>query len=665
MPQSSLTPQSGNGGPGSPNQSKRRTPWRSTQFLLPLIIFLGLNLLVANVLFPPAQATVITVPYNVFVKDVKAGDVVSITSTSNTITGTFRHKTGVSATSKTKALHFATQRPTFAADNLEALLAQHNVTINAQNPNPPTSFLVELLYSFGPTLLFVLIFLWFIRRSTQNAGGGLFSLGRSKARLYDPERPATTFQDVAGIEEAKEELEEIVDFLKQPGKYQRLGGTVPKGVLLIGLPGTGKTLLAKAVAGEAGVPFFSMSASEFIEMVVGVGASRVRDLFAKAREAAPAIIFVDELDAIGRSRSSGPSFGGHDEREQTLNQILTEMDGFDSREGVIVLAATNRADVLDAALLRPGRFDRRVMVHPPDRVGRAAILRIHTRGVPLGPDIDLDNLASQTPGLVGAELRNLVNEAALLAARKDRAAVTMEDFSDSLEKVLLGTARRIVLSAEDRERTAYHESGHALLGLLVPAADPVRRVSIVPRGRALGVTVQSPVDDRQNYPETYLRARMVGALGGRAAEKLIYDVVTTGAESDLQQVTSIARQMVVHWGMSPRVGPLNLGEDQDQSQMMISQRPYSEATAEVIDSEVRRIVEECFDEALHLLSDNKEKLVTLTTALLREDSLNEEEILQVTGLPPKPGPIVPLAGEQNGKLAAPDPAPTPAVPSNT
>jgi cell division protease FtsH len=661
-----MTPPSGNGRPGAPGQPTRQSPWRSTRFILPLVIFLGLNLLVANVIFPPAQTKVITLPYNVFLKDVKAGDVASITSTSDTIQGTFRHKTGVSAKSKTKALHFATQLPSFAGGQLEQVLQQHNVTINAENPNPPTSVLVELLYSFGPTLLFVLIFLWLIRRTTQNAGGGLFSLGRSKARLYDPERPATTFQDVAGIEEAKEELEEIVDFLKQPLKYQRLGGTVPKGVLLIGLPGTGKTLLARAVAGEAGVPFFSISASEFIEMVVGVGASRVRDLFAKAREAAPAIIFVDELDAIGRSRSAGPSFGGHDEREQTLNQILTEMDGFDSREGVIVLAATNRADVLDAALLRPGRFDRRVMVHPPDRVGRAAILRIHTRGVPLGPDIDLDNLASQTPGLVGAELRNLVNEAALLAARRDRSAVTMEDFSDSLEKVLLGAARQIVLSEDDRERTAYHESGHALLGLLVPAADPVRRVSIVPRGRALGVTVQSPVDDRQNYPETYLRARMVGALGGRAAEKLVYDVVTTGAESDLQQVTSIARQMVVHWGMSPRVGPLSLGDDSDQNQMMISQRPYSEATAEVIDSEVRRIVEECFDEALRLLTENRQKLVDLTTALLREDSLNEEEILQVTGLPPKPNTMIPLAGEQNGKIAASaPPRSTPVVPSSS
>ncbi len=648
----------GRSGVGSPN--RRPNQWRSIQFLLPLGVFLALNLLIANVFFPPAQPKSITIPYNVFISDVKSGDVTSITSTGDTIQGTFRHQTGVTPSSKNKAKDFSTQLPSFAGGQLETLLQQHNVTINAKNPNPPANVLLVLLESFGPTLLFVLVFLWFMRRSAAAAGGGLFSLGRSQARLYDSERPATTFADVAGIEEAKEELEEIVDFLRQPAKYQRLGGTVPKGVLLVGLPGTGKTLLARAVAGEAGVPFFSISASEFIEMVVGVGASRVRDLFSKAREAAPAIIFIDELDAIGRSRSAGPSFGGHDEREQTLNQILTEMDGFDSREGVIVLAATNRADVLDAALLRPGRFDRRVQVLPPDRVGRAAILKIHTRGVPLGPDIDLDNLASQTPGLVGAELRNLVNEAALLAARKERTAVTMADFTEALEKVLLGAARHVVLSEDDRQRTAYHESGHALLGLLVPAADPVRRVSIVPRGRALGVTVQSPVDDRQNYPETYLRARIVGALGGRAAEKLIYDVVTTGAESDLQQVTQIARQMVVRWGMSPKVGPLNLSDEGDQSSMMISQRPYSETTAEVIDAEVRRIVEECFEEALRLLGENRDKLVALTTALLREESLNEEQILQVTGLPAKPRAAPPgLAGARRQVEEKPEvPAPT-------
>jgi cell division protease FtsH len=635
---------------GSP-PPRRSSPWRSLQFLLPVAIFLALNILVANVFFPPASPKTITIPYNRFVTEVQANDVTSITATGDSIEGTFKRPTGASDSSKNTALHFTTQVPAFAGGQLESLLSAHNVTINAQNPNPPTSALVEILYSFGPTLLFLVFFVWLMRRTTASAGGGLFSLGRSQARLYDPEKPATTFADVAGIEEAKEELEEIVDFLRQPGKYQRLGGSIPKGVLLVGLPGTGKTLLARAVAGEAGVPFFSISASEFIEMVVGVGASRVRDLFNKAKAAAPAIIFIDELDAVGRSRSVGPSFGGHDEREQTLNQILTEMDGFDSREGVIVLAATNRADVLDSALLRPGRFDRRVMVQPPDRVGRAAILRIHTKGVPLAADVDLDALASRTPGLVGAELRNLVNEAALTAARRNRAAVTMDDFTESLEKVLLGAARRIVMSTEDRERTAYHEAGHALLGLLVPEADPVRRVSIIPRGRALGVTVQAPVDDRQNYPETYLRARIVGALGGRAAEQLVYGVVTTGAESDLQQVTNIARQMVVRWGMSPKIGPLNLADDPEQQTMMITQHPYSEATAQVIDSEVRRIVDECFAEAVNLLEQNRDKLRDLTTALLREESLEEAEILRVTGLPPKPVAPEPLRQPEKEPVA--------------
>ncbi len=371
-----------------------------------------------------------------------------------------------------------------------------------------------------------------------------------------------------------------MDFLREPQKYQRLGGTVPKGVLLVGAPGTGKTLLARALAGEAKVPFFSIAASEFVEAIVGVGASRVRDLFAKARAAAPAIIFIDELDAIGRSRAAAIRVGGNDEQEQTLNQILTEMDGFDAQQGVIVLAATNRADVLDQALLRPGRFDRRIQVQPPDRRGRAAILRIHARNVPLGPDVDLDKVAAQTPGLVGADLRNLVNEAALAAARKGETAVSMVDFADSIEKTLLGSERKIMLSDADRERIAYHESGHALLGLLVAGADPVKKVTIIPRGQALGVTLQSPIDDRFNYGEDYLRARMVGALGGRAAERLVYGVVTTGAENDLQQVARIAREMVVRWGMSPKVGPLNYS---DSDTGAFQQRPYSEATAQLID----------------------------------------------------------------------------------
>jgi cell division protease FtsH len=361
----------------------------------------------------------------------------------------------------------------------------------------------------------------------------------------------------------------------------------------------------------------------------------VRDLFAKARAAAPAIIFIDELDAIGRSRAAAIRVGGNDEQEQTLNQILTEMDGFDSREGVIVLAATNRADVLDSALLRPGRFDRRVEVLPPDRAGRAAILRIHTRNVPLAADVDLDNIASQTPGLVGADLRNLVNEAALLAARRNRPAVTADDFSDALEKVMLGAERRIVLSSEDRERTAYHESGHALLGLLVPGSDPVKKVSIVPRGRALGVTVQAPVDDRFNYSDQYLRGRITGALGGRAAELLVYNIATTGAENDLLQVTRIAREMVARWGMSPKVGPLNFADGSDAVQGVVAgQRPYSEATAELIDQEVRRIVEECMEDAKKFLREHRSQLDALATALLAEDTLNEAQVLKVTGLAP-------------------------------
>jgi len=438
---------------------------------------------------------------------------------------------------------------------------------------------------------------------------------------------------VAGIDDAESELVEIVDFLKNPGKYQRLGGTVPKGVLLVGAPGTGKTLLARAIAGQAGVPFFSLSASEFVEMIVGVGASRVRDLFRQAREAAPSIIFIDELDAIGRTRGSGVQLGGHDEREQTLNQILTEMDGFDSREGIIVLAATNRADVLDQALLRPGRFDRRVLVQRPDRVGRAAILAVHTKGVPLSPDVSLERIAAETPGLVGAELRNLVNEAALLAARKDENSVNAGHFSEAMQKITLGPARNILLNLAERERTAYHESGHALLSLLMPGGDTVHRVSIIPRGMALGATYQLPLDDRTSYAEDYLRARIVSALGGRAAEKLVYGVVTSGAEGDLQQVTEIARLMVLRWGMSEALGPVSLVAPQDDGLPMAFQRqPYSEATAEKIDAEIRRIVEESHREADRLLSENRDKLDALAQALLKAESLGEKEIRAATGI---------------------------------
>ena len=615
---------------------------RTLRFWVMLAILLVANIVISNLAFSAGQPPTVTISYNTFLDQVETGNVVSITSTGEAITGTV--KSPVKDSSGTSSTKFQTQRPSFASDDLETALRQHNVTMNAKDPNPPIPLWVTLLSSFGPALLFVLLFLYLSRRAASaGAGGILGSFGQSRARLYNPERPSVTFEDVAGIDEVKAELQEVVDFLREPQKYQRLGGTMPKGVLLVGPPGTGKTLLARAVAGEAKVPFFSIAASEFVEAIVGVGASRVRDLFAKARAAAPAIIFIDELDAIGRSRAAAVRIGGNDEQEQTLNQILTEMDGFDSREGVIVLAATNRPDVLDPALLRPGRFDRRVTVQPPDRRGRAAILRIHTRNVPLAPDVNLDDIASQTPGLVGADLRNLVNEAALGAARGGGVAVTMADFAEAIEKTLLGSERKLMLSELDRERIAYHESGHALLGLLVPGADPVKKVTIVPRGQALGVTLQSPVDDRFNYGEDYLRARMVGALGGRAAERLIYGVVTTGAENDLQQVTRIAHEMVVRWGMSPKVGPLNLA---DGEAGMFQQRPYGEATASLIDAEIRRIAEECQEEAEKLLAEHRPQLDALAQSLLKNDSLDEAEIIEVTGI--KPGEKEPAAPALRG-----------------
>jgi cell division protease FtsH len=613
---------------------------RSWRFLLVFLGLLLVNIFITNVLLAPQPPQSVVIPYDVFKQQVQADNVVNITSTGDAISGVTRNAVSAGP-GQDSATHFSTQRPAFAGQDLEPLLEQHHVTINAKPENPPAPVWLTLLLSFGPAVLIIGGFLYLSRRAAAGGAGGILGqFGQSRARLYDAERPATTFADVAGIDEVKAELMEVVDFLRNPDKYQRLGGTVPKGVLLIGPPGTGKTLVARAVAGEAGVPFFSISASEFIEAIVGVGAARVRDLFAKARAAAPAIIFIDELDAIGRSRSAALRVGGSDEQEQTLNQILTEMDGFDSREGVIVLAATNRADVLDSALLRPGRFDRRVVVQPPDRRGRAAILRLHTKGVPLGPDVDLDEIAAQTPGMVGADLRNLVNEAALRAARQGESLVTMADFMEAIEKTLLGSERKLMLSQLDRERIAYHESGHAVLGLLIPGADPVRKVTIIPRGQSLGVTVQSPVDDRFNYGEDYLRGRITGALGGRAAEQLVYGVVTTGAENDLQQVTRLAHEMVVRWGMSPKVGPLNYSENPDGAGPLAMQRPYSEATAQLIDDEVKRIADECLQSATRLLSEHRDQLEALARALLERDSLNEAEILEVTGLPAAPAASV-------------------------
>jgi cell division protease FtsH len=591
------------------------------RFLYFVLALLALNFVFASLV--PSKPDRIEVPYTQFLSEVDKNNVKDVFAKGDGLQGTFKTNVDPQESSHKPDTKFTTFRPAFAPSNDSLLneLRQKGVVVTAKALDQGRSLLADVLLFFGPTLLLVGIFIFAARRAGGGAAG-LSGLGRSRAKRYDSAaQTRTTFADVAGIDEAEDELEEVVDFLKNPDKYRQLGAMIPKGVLLSGAPGTGKTLLARAVAGEADVPFFSISASEFIEMVVGVGASRVRDLFTQAKAAAPSIIFIDELDAIGRQRGGGAALGGHDEREQTLNQILTEMDGFTGTEGVIVLASTNRPDVLDSALLRPGRFDRRVTVNPPDVEGREKILQVHTRSVPLDPDVDLKGLAATTPGMVGADLRNLVNEAALLAAKNSHAQVRSSDFYNAFEKIVLGTERRITLSDQERERTAYHEGGHALLGMLEPGADPVRKVSIVPRGRALGVTFQSPESDRYGYDTAYLRGRIVGALGGRAAEEIVYGTVTTGAESDLEQVTRIARSMVGRWGMSDAIGLVSVVSDEPQQ--FPGMDPSSEATRELIDREVRRIVEECYVRAVDQLRENRERLDSLASALLARETLDE------------------------------------------
>jgi cell division protease FtsH len=605
-------------------------PWSPRRFIAILVGLFVLNWLVVALFAPPENK--IKVPYNpTFLTEVRAGNVKEISASGNTIKGDFKKKVTYKDESATR---FETEIPIFAnRQQLSSLLETQNVTINAEPPGE-RSLLQTLLFSFGPTILLVLLFVWFARRAASATGGGgmLGQFGRSRARRVEPATQDVNFSDVAGIEEAEQELAEVVDFLKHPDKYRRLGARIPRGVLLAGAPGTGKTLLARAVAGEAGVPFFSASASEFIEAIVGIGASRVRDLFQQAKDAAPAIIFIDELDAIGRSRGGAGALGGHDEREQTLNQILTEMDGFDSDANVIVLGATNRPEVLDPALLRPGRFDRRVFVQSPDAAGRAAILRVHTRSVPLAEDVDLDRLASSTPGMVGADLANLVNEAALLAARRGHDKVQYGDFTDALEKIILGAERNVLIGPADRRRIAYHEGGHAVVGMLTPGADPVRKVSIIPRGQALGVTLSTPEDDRFNYSEDELRAKIRVSAGGRAAEELVFGDATTGAESDIQQVTRIARGMVERWGMSEKVGFLTVAPQDGQGQLLPGAEPVSEATQELIDGEVRRIVDEEMDATAQLLAENRDRLEALAEALLEHETLDEHEAYAAAGI---------------------------------
>ncbi len=647
------------------NDMADQTPMPPRRTWIWFLALLVVNYFIVRLFLPgPEEPT--TVPYTFFKNQVGSGNVGAIYSEGETITGRFitpvaypsTEDKGATPSNQRQAggnqnrptpttpsamtTHFRTILPAFVDDGLEAFLIKNRVEISAKPIQEQANSFLTLLFSFGPALLFIGFYIWLFRRAAQQGSGlmsgGMMGIGKSKARRYDQEKETKVrFDDVAGIDEAENELVEIVDFLKDTAKYTRLGGTAPKGVLLVGAPGTGKTLLAKAVAGEAGVPFFSMSAAEFVEMIVGVGAARVRDLFKEAREHAPAIIFIDELDAIGRARGH-MAIGGSSEQEQTLNQILTEMDGFSSREGIIVLAATNQPDVLDKALLRPGRFDRRIVVNLPDKAGREAILKVHTRNVPLADDAILGDLAAATPGFSGADIRNLVNEAALLAARRGQQEVRHKDFLDALEKIVLGPERPILLSQADRKRIAFHEGGHAILGLVVPGADPVNRVSIVPRGQALGVTYQRPESDRYNYPEPYLRARIIGMLGGRAAEEIVYGTKTTGAENDIEQATDLARRMVTRWGMSDRLGLVQLAPKDNPylngSPGYMGAKPFSEETAKAIDGEVLKILHESHEQAKELLTAHRKQLDALADALLARETLNEVEILEVTGLPP-------------------------------
>jgi cell division protease FtsH len=600
---------------------------------------LTLNFYIGSRAMEPASR--VRVPYSpFFLEQVNTGNVKEITSKGTAIQGTFAKPQSYQDSKATT--RFRTEIPAFAdTDALSRLLEQKKVVVNAEPLDSGPPWWQALLLGFGPTLLFLLLLFWLFRRagSMQNILG---SFSRSRATRYEPTGDRVTFADVAGIDEAKAELSEVVDFLRHPDKYRKLGGRIPKGVLLAGSPGTGKTLLARAVAGEADVPFFSGAASEFVEAIVGVGAARVRDLFEQAKAAAPSIVFIDELDAIGRSRTSGVAgfSGGNDEREQTLNQILTEMDGFDANTSVIVIGATNRPDVLDAALLRPGRFDRRVFVQPPDRVGREAILKVHTRGVPVAPEVDLTRIAAITPGMVGADLANLVNEAALLAARRSHEKVEQADFTDALERILLGAERRVIMTDEDRRRTAYHEAGHAVVGMLTPGADPVRKVSIIPRGQALGVTFAAPETDRFNYREPEVYAKIKVALGGRAAERIVFGDTSSGAESDIQQLTQIARQMVGRWGMSETIGPVAVLPRDGAGPLLPGVAEVSPETQKLLDEEVRNIVDRSDDEVLVLLQENRPRLDSLAAALLQHETLDEDAAYAAAGVERKATPAM-------------------------
>ena len=598
----------------------------------------------------------VEISYTQFTEQLEAGNVAAVEITERQqVKGDLKHAVAIG---RRTAEHFTTLLPFESRAEWVQTLRDRGVDVRAREEKQ--SFGV-FLFSFLP-YLFILGLIIFMLRQMQQGGNRAFAFGKSKAKLLSGDTPKITFADVAGCDEAKQELQEIIEFLKDPQRFQRLGGRLPKGALLVGPPGTGKTLLAKAVAGEAGRPFFSMSGSDFVEMFVGVGASRVRDLFEQGKAHAPCIIFIDEIDAVGRHRGAGLG-GGHDEREQTLNQLLVEMDGFESNDGVILLAATNRPDILDPALLRPGRFDRQVVVDMPDVKGREQILRVHTRKIPLATKVNLERIARGTPGLSGAELSNIVNEAALLAARRNKAAVDMADLEDAKDKVMLGLERRsMVLSDEERRLTAYHEAGHAIVSLKVPGLDPLHKVTIVPRGRALGITFSLPEEDRHNYTKQYILGRLAMAYGGRVAEELVFgpDKVTTGAAADIQQATEMARRMVTQFGMSDVVGPIAVGDREAEiflGREVVQRREVSERTAELVDTEVKRVLTDAYEQARNILADHRAALDRLAATLLERETLDREDVEAVVAgktLPPvAPAAPPPVAADGGQKEKAP------------
>ncbi len=595
-----------------------------------------------------------TIRYSTFLNEMKSGQLDSVVIQGDTILGVRKDKS-----------QFKAVNPETDYSALIGALDKAGVGIEGRAPRQP-NFFAQLLLQLAPALLLILVFVYMLRQMQGSAGGrGAMSFGKSRARLLGEDQVNVTFADVAGVEEAKQEVSEIVDFLKDPGKFQKLGGKIPKGVLMVGSPGTGKTLLARAIAGEAKVPFFTISGSDFVEMFVGVGASRVRDMFEQAKKHAPCIIFIDEIDAVGRHRGAGLG-GGHDEREQTLNQLLVEMDGFEGNEGIIVIAATNRPDVLDPALLRPGRFDRQVVVPLPDVRGREQILRVHMRKVPLGDDVKPALIARGTPGFSGADLANLVNEAALFAARSNKRTVTMDELERAKDKIMMGAERRsMVMSEKEKRNTAYHEAGHAVVGVNLPEHDPVYKVTIIPRGRALGVTFFLPEEDRYSYSKQRLESQIASLFGGRIAEELAFgpEAVTTGASNDIERATALARNMVTKWGLSDRLGPLTYAEDQGEvflGRSVTQHKQVSDETAHVIDVEVRRVIDAAYQKAKGILVENRDKLDALAAALMKYETIDEEQLKDImAGREPKPPADwddTPPVGKPPASPVAPGPA---------